>query len=211
MAESIGILGGTFDPLHYGHLRPALDVAEQLNLAQIHLVPNAIPPHRPQPQATAEQRLAMLYLAIKDCPKFVVDDRELQRQGESYTVDTLLSLRQDFPDNPLYLLIGTDAFLHIQTWHRWQELLQLAHIVVMERPDEILVMSDKLNKWYQQYLASKDDAKQFSGKIWPVKVTQLAISATEIRQKIAQGLTPQFLLPDTVIHFIKQSGLYQDG
>ena len=211
MAESIGILGGTFDPVHYGHLRPALDVAEQLNLAQIYLIPNAIPPHRAQPQATAEQRLEMLHLAIKDCPEFVIDDRELQRQGESYTVDTLLSLRQDFPENPLYLLIGTDAFLYIQTWHRWQELLQLAHIVVMERPDEILVMPDKLNKWYQQYLASKDDAKQFSGKIWPVKVTQLAISATEIRQKIAQGLTPQFLLPDTVIHFIKQSGLYQDG
>ena len=211
MAESIGIMGGTFDPVHYGHLRPALDVAEQLNLAQIHLIPNAIPPHRAQPQATAEQRLEMLHLAIKDCPEFVIDDRELQRQGESYTVDTLLSLRQDFPENPLYLLIGTDAFLYIQTWHRWQELLQLAHIVVMERPDEILVMPDKLNKWYQQYLASKDDAKQFSGKIWPVKVTQLAISATEIRQKIAQGLTPQFLLPDTVIHFIKQSGLYQDG
>jgi len=211
MAESIGILGGTFDPVHYGHLRPALDVAEQLNLAQIYLIPNSIPPHRAQPQATAEQRLEMLHLAIKDCPEFVIDDRELQRQGESYTVDTLLSLRQDFPENPLYLLIGTDAFLYIQTWHRWQELLQLAHIVVMERPDEILVMPDKLNKWYQQYLASKDDAKQFSGKIWPVKVTQLAISATEIRQKIAQGLTPQFLLPDTVIHFIKQSGLYQDG
>ena len=211
MAESIGILGGTFDPIHYGHLRPALDVAEQLNLAQIYLIPNSIPPHRAQPQATAEQRLEMLHLAIKDCPEFVIDDRELQRQGESYTVDTLLSLRQDFPENPLYLLIGTDAFLYIQTWHRWQELLQLAHIVVMERPDEILVMPDKLNKWYQQYLASKDDVKQFSGKIWPVKVTQLAISATEIRQKIAQGLTPQFLLPDTVIHFIKQSGLYQDG
>jgi len=211
MAESIGILGGTFDPIHYGHLRPALDVAEQLNLAQIYLIPNSIPPHRAQPQATAEQRLEMLHLAIKDCPEFVIDDRELQRQGESYTVDTLLSLRQDFPENPLYLLIGTDAFLYIQTWHRWQELLQLAHIVVMERPDEILVLPDKLNKWYQQYLASKDDAKQFSGKIWPVKVTQLAISATEIRQKIAQGLTPQFLLPDTVIHFIKQSGLYQDG
>ncbi|NOQ81528.1 MAG: adenylyltransferase/cytidyltransferase family protein, partial [Methylophaga sp.] len=107
MADSIGILGGTFDPIHFGHLRPALDVAEQLGLDRVHLIPSARPPHRDQPQATAEQRLTMLHLAVKNNPQFVVDDRELHREGASYTVDTLVSLRQDFPDSPLYLMVGT--------------------------------------------------------------------------------------------------------
>jgi nicotinate-nucleotide adenylyltransferase len=209
MAESIGILGGTFDPIHFGHLRPALDAADQLGLDRIHLIPSARPPHRSQPQATPEQRLTMLQLAVKNNPQFVVDDRELHREGNSYTVDTLQSLRKDYPESPLYLMLGTDAFAHIQTWHRWDELLDLTHIVVMQRADEPLKMSDDLHEWCQKHLASDDSAAQLAGNIWPIHVSQLAISATDIRSKIEQGLNPQFLLPDAVIQLIGMLGLYK--
>ncbi|MDQ7072538.1 MAG: nicotinate-nucleotide adenylyltransferase [Gammaproteobacteria bacterium] len=209
MPEAIGILGGTFDPIHFGHLRPALDVAEQLGLERIHLIPSARPPHRSEPQASPEQRLTMLQLAVKNNPQFVVDDRELHREGHSYTVDTLVSLRQDFPECPLYLMLGTDAFSHIQTWHHWQELLELAHIVVMQRADEPLTMPDEMKAWYQQHQAQESDNNQLAGKIWPVHVTQLAISATDIREKISNNLNPQYLLPDAVIQLIGMLGLYK--
>ncbi|NOQ93317.1 MAG: nicotinate-nucleotide adenylyltransferase [Methylophaga sp.] len=209
MAESIGILGGTFDPIHFGHLRPALDVLEQLNLDRIHLIPSARPPHREQPQATPEQRLTMLHLAVKNNEQFVVDDRELHREGASYTIDTLLSFRQDFPDSPLYLILGSDAFSHIQTWHHWDELLDFAHIVVMQRPNETVAMPEQVEHWFEQHVANQDDAKLKSGKIWPIAVTQLAISATDIRSKISQSLNPQFLLPDAVIQIIGMLGLYR--
>lgn len=211
MAEAIGILGGTFDPIHFGHLRAALEVQEKLNLAHIRLIPSARPPHRDEPHASPQQRLMMLHLAMKNTDRFVVDDRELQRDGASYSVDTLLSLRQDFPDNPLYLLVGTDAFFGIQTWHQWQDLLELAHIVVMRRPDETLEMPKDLNTWYQAHLAISDDAQALSGKIWPVLVTQLAISATAIRASISKGQSPQFLMPDPVIQLINQLGLYRSN
>ncbi len=209
MTEAIGILGGTFDPIHNGHLQPALDVVDKLGLSHIRLIPNAVPPHRPQPQASAEQRLFMLQLAVNGSDKFKIDTRELARQGESYTVDTLLSLRQDFPNNPLYLLMGTDAFGHIQTWHCWQQLLELAHIVVMKRPGQHLAMSEQLASWYQNNLASEGDNTLSQGKIWPVDVTQLMISATDIRSMFAQGVTPQDLLPDPVIQFIQQANIYR--
>lgn len=210
MVGSIGILGGTFDPVHFGHLRPALDVIEQLGLERIHLIPTARPPHRDQPQATPEQRLAMLRLAVKNNPQFVVDDRELQRKGKSYTIDTLHSLRQDHPDSPLYLMLGADAFADIKTWHRWDELLDLAHIVVMNRPDDKTVKTLKTTeKWYQQHLAESGSQLSKAGTIWLVDVTQLAISATQIRHKFAQGSKPQFLLPDPVIQLIDELGLYK--
>ncbi|OUR74428.1 nicotinate-nicotinamide nucleotide adenylyltransferase [Methylophaga sp. 41_12_T18] len=206
--SAIGILGGTFDPVHFGHLRPALDVADQLGLEQIHLIPCAVPPHRETPLATAQQRVALLLLAIKNNPRFVVDERELQREGPSYTIDTLRSLRQEFPAKPLYLLVGTDAFMGIQSWHEWQQLLELTHIVVMQRPDETTAMPDALASWYQQHLVTNDDVN-LAGKIIPVKVTQLSISATQIRTSIANGASPQYLLPDAVISLVDMLGLYQ--
>ena len=208
VAAKIGILGGTFDPIHFGHLRPALDVAEQLKLEHVRLIPSAVPPHRAPPQATAQQRVTMLQLAIKNNDRFVVDDRELHREGPSYTVDTLMSLRQQFPESPLYLLLGTDAFVEIQTWHNWPELIELAHIVVMQRPGETMVMSDELTRWYQQHLAVDTSHEQLAGAVWPVDVTQLAISATEIRENMSKGLSATFLMPDAVINLIEMLGLY---
>jgi nicotinate-nucleotide adenylyltransferase len=208
MTKAIGILGGTFDPIHYGHLRPALEVADKLALSHIRLIPNAIPPHRPQPLATAEQRLIMLQLAVENNQQFKVDDRELTRDGISYTFDTLASLRQEYPTTALYLLLGSDAFLYIQTWHRWQELLDLAHIAVMQRPGELPEMNQDTRIWYQQYLASSEDINLLHGKIWPVSVTQLMISATAIRSMVAHDQSTQFLLPDAVACFVKQNKMY---
>lgn len=211
MNNAIGILGGTFDPIHFGHLRSALEVCEQLNLSHVRLIPSARPPHRNVPYATPQQRLMMLHLAMKNADNFVVDDRELQREGISYSIDTLLSLREDFPNSPLFLLLGTDAFVGIQTWHKWQDLLGLAHIVVIRRPDEIVTMPQDLNAWYQQHLATANDTLTLAGKIWPVTVTQLAISATAIRTALLEGKSPQFLLPDAVIQLINQLGLYRSN
>ena len=209
MSDAIGILGGTFDPIHFGHLRSALDVAEQLNLDHVHLIPSARPPHRPQPQATAEQRLMMLHLAVKNNAQFVVDDRELQREGSSYTIDTLKSLRQEFPDSPLYLMLGTDAFLGLPTWHQWKQLLDFSNIVVMQRAGETLKPSAELHTYLQQHQAQADEVGSLAGKIWQVNVTQLAISASDIRAKIQQKSDPQFLLPDAVIQLIQMLGLYK--
>jgi len=206
MAESIGILGGTFDPVHFGHLRSALEVVEHLSLDRIHLIPSANPPHRPPPQANAKQRMAMLQLATKNSEQIIVDDRECQREGASYTVDTLISLRQDFPSSPLYLIVGSDAFSQIKTWYKWNELLDYAHIVVMTRPHSELIIPTELTDCYQQKLAENETAKQ--GGIYTVDVTQLAISATTIRSNIAQGLSPQFLVPDAVIQLIDMLGVY---
>lgn len=209
MTTKIGILGGTFDPVHFGHLRPALDVAEQLSLEHIRLIPSAEPPHRAEPVATAQQRVALLQLAIKNNPRFVVDDRELHRKGPSYTVDTLYSLKQEFPESSFYLMLGTDAFLGIQSWQEWNQLIELAHIVVMQRPNETLTMPADLEQWYQQYLANEESQYKLAGSIIPVTVTQLAISASQIRNQLAEGESPQFLLPDAVISLIEMLGLYQ--
>ena len=131
----IGIFGGTFDPIHYGHLRPALELLETLELAEVRFIPCRIPAHRGLPQVTAEQRLALVRLALADQPGFMADDRELRREGPSYMVDTLASLREDVgPETPLCLIIGADAFRELHTWRRWRELTDWAHIVVMQRP-----------------------------------------------------------------------------
>ena len=208
---SIGILGGTFDPVHFGHLRTGLDVVEQLQLDQLRLIPCAMPPHRIEPAASAQQRRLMLELAIKNHPKLLVDDRELSREGPSYTVDTLLSLREDLQANPLFVLMGTDAFLSLPSWSRWQQILELAHIVVMQRPEEEMLMSDELAGYYQQHQAKTSDRLLPSGKIWTIPVTQLAISATAIRDALSEQRDVRYLLPDAVIALIEQLGLYQPG
>lgn len=206
---AIGILGGTFDPVHFGHLRTGLDVVEELGLAQLRLIPCAIPPHRIEPVASASQRRLMLELAIKNHPKLVIDDRELSREGPSYTVDTLLSLRQDYPDSPLFVLMGTDAFCSLPSWSRWQKILDLAHIVVMQRADETLQMSAELAECYQQHQALAGDEALSAGKIWSVPVTQMAISATMIRDALLQQKDVRYLLPDAVIALIEQLHFYQ--
>ena len=204
----IGLFGGTFDPVHYGHLRSALEVKEIFGLTEVRLIPSAQPPHRDQPAATALMRLHMLELAIKNQPGLIIDTRELNRHGTSYMVDTLKSLRQEFKDEPLLLFIGSDAFNHLKTWHQWQHLFDTAHIVAMTRPGFEI---QNLDEFFKARLATgiTELAHDPAGKLYFQQVTQLDISATAIRNMIAKQQNPGFLLPDTAIAYIRQHKLYQ--
>ncbi|WP_394752731.1 nicotinate-nucleotide adenylyltransferase [Crenothrix sp.] len=204
----IGIFGGTFDPIHYGHLRAALEVKEIFNLTQVRLIPSAQPPHRVQPIASAAMRLHLLKLGISDQPSFVADDRELKRAGRSYMIDTLHSLRQDFPTQSLLLFMGSDAFNTLATWYCWQDLFTYAHIVVLTRPGFV---SQTLDDFFMARLTteSQELKEQQAGRLFFQSVTQLDISASAIRQLIAAGKDPGFLLPDKVLTTIKQNKLYQ--
>ncbi len=130
----IGIFGGTFDPVHFGHLRPALEVQQALGLDEVRFIPAGQPPHRDMPHATAPQRLSMLQTAIEDQPGFAADEREIQREGPSYMVDTLALLREELGQIPLCLILGYDAFLGLPAWHQWHRLIELAHLVITHRP-----------------------------------------------------------------------------
>ncbi len=208
----IGILGGTFDPIHYGHLRSALEIKEIFGLDEVRLIPCANPPHRGQPAVTAQMRLDMLELSINNQPGLVIDTRELDRQDwsaqtPSYMVDTLESLRLEFPTGPLLLFIGSDAFKQLTSWHQWQRLFDYAHIVVMTRPGfEAQVLDDffKARLSSDKYGLSQTRA----GKLYFQQITQLDISATAIRDIFANKQNPGFLLPDAVIEYIQQHQLY---
>jgi nicotinate-nucleotide adenylyltransferase len=204
----IGIFGGTFDPIHYGHLRSALEVKEIFGLTEVRLIPCAQPPHREQPAATMQMRLHMLQLAIKNQPGLIIDTRELNRHGASYMVDTLKSLRQEFPNEPLLLFIGSDAFNQLKTWHQWQHLFDFTHVVVMTRPGFNI---KNLDDFFKARLAAgiTELAHNAAGKLYFQQVTQLDISATAIRNMIAEQQNPGFLLPDSVIAYIRQNRLYQ--
>jgi nicotinate-nucleotide adenylyltransferase len=204
----IGIFGGTFNPVHYGHLRSALEVKDVFGLDEVRLIPCFQPPHREHPSVTALMRLHMLELAITNQPGLKIDTRELERQGPSYMVDTLKSLRLEFPDQPLLLFIGTDAFKHLTAWHQWQQLFAYAHIVVMTRPG---YQAQDLDDFFKARLAADKNelAERLAGKLFFQAVTPLDISATAIRKMIAEQQNPGYLLPDAVIDYIKQNLLYQ--
>lgn len=154
----IGILGGTFDPIHFGHLRPALELLQDLPLQEVRFVPLRTAVHRTQPVATAAQRLAMVQAAVKNQPGFIADDRELRRTGNSYSYDTLASLRAELGARlPICLLTGLDAFAELPTWYRWRDIADLAHWVVMRRPGADMVTDPALRHWMEPRLA-KDPA-----------------------------------------------------
>lgn len=208
--KPIGILGGTFNPIHHGHLRLALELYERLDLAEVRLIPSAHPPHREPPSISAEMRLQMVKLAIADVPGLCVDDRELLRVGPSYTVDTLASLRAEFPETPLFLILGMDAFMTLPHWHQWQRFIDLAHLLVVRRPGKVLpmvhVMRDFLNSHQTQNI--KDLLNQPAGHILMQEIPALTISATQIRGLIANGKNSHYLLPESVLHFIHTHHLY---
>ncbi len=208
----IGILGGTFDPIHHGHLRPALELLDALELAEVRFVPCRIPTHRDTPSVTAEQRLALVRLATVGQAGFVTDDRELRREGPSYMVDTLTSLRGDFDaDTPLCLLVGADAFRELHTWHRWRELTHLAHIVVMRRPGVLRPLPPALEEFVAPRMLHDARAlrQKPAGGILFQPVTQLDISATQIRTLLARGQSPRYLLPEAVLATIHDRALYR--
>ena len=205
----IGIYGGTFDPVHYGHLRTAVEVKELFDLQELRLLPSFKPPHRVSPGAPPEMRLRMLQLAIKNQSGLQVDTRDLEREGPSYMVDTLHSLRAEADNNPLLLFVGADAFAEITSWHRWQSLFDYAHLVVMNRPEsQSLILPEFLE---QRMVNSRDELKKHAvGKLYFQNVTQLDISASKIRVIFAEKQNPAYLLPNDVINYIQQHKLYQD-
>lgn len=204
----IGIFGGTFDPVHYGHLRSAIEVKEIFGLDEVRLIPSAQPPHRQAPQVSVAMRMEMLKLAVQNQPGFIVDTREIDRAGASYMVMTLESLRQEFPKQPLLLFIGSDAFNHLTEWYQWQRLFNFAHIVVLTRPGYRVGQFESFFI-HRQTIQPTELGEQLSGKLYFQSITQLDISATAIRQIIAHGKNPQFLLPDAVIAYIKEHQLYE--
>jgi len=209
----IGIFGGTFDPVHFGQLRPALDVKQALGLDEMRMIPAFQPPHRVQPVANPGQRLTMLRAAVGAEPDLQVDNREMLREGESFMVDTLTSLRAESGDDPLCLVLGADAFLKLDEWHRWREIPGLAHIVVTHRPgwqlDMNIASPELQDLWRERQVADNVGlATCPAGKIILQAVTPLEISATQIRTLVAAGESPRYLLPDTVWNLIRMHGLY---
>lgn len=206
----IGIFGGTFDPIHYGHLRSAFELLQALRLSEVRFVPSADPPHRNSTFAPARLRYRMVEVAVTDQPGFVVDDCEFRRDGPSYTFDTLTAVREEHPDESLCLITGMDAYLGLTSWHRWDEILNLAHIIVAHRPGWKLPDTGELGELLAANgTTSVDDLHTSScGRIYDHAVTQLEIASTEIRALIAAGRDPRFLMPDSVREVIVDSGCY---
>ena len=206
----IGIFGGTFDPIHYGHLRTAFELLQTLGFDEVRFVPCGDPPHRGVTFAPAGLRLDMVRLATRDEPGFVVDDRELRRDGPSYTVDTLASFREEFPDRSLCLITGMDAFLGLPTWHRWGEILDFAHIVVAHRPGWQAPDEGALGELLgRRRTRSADELRsRLHGGVHIHAVTQLEIGSTGIRSLVADGYDPRYLMPDAVRELIMESSCY---
>ncbi len=207
---AIGVFGGSFDPVHFGHLRTAWELQQLLRLRELRMLPCGNPVFKPALAASGEQRVAMLNAAIADYPDFVVDTRELQRDGPSYTVETLSELRSELPDAPLCLIIGMDAWLTFAQWHRWQDILELGHIIVAQRPgssEEPSAEIAELMRSRQTTNVADLHATQ-AGKVFVHEVTQLEISSSAIRQLVADGLGVDFLVPAAVQQLIINSDCY---
>jgi nicotinate-nucleotide adenylyltransferase len=210
----IGLLGGTFNPIHFGHLRMAQELVDALNLAEIRFIPSANPPHKAMPTVSAQQRAEMVQLAIADNPVFRLDTRELDRQGASYTIDTLISLREELGKNAsLCLIMGSDAFTKLDTWQRWDELLDHCHIILVQRPSKQVQskLSEQLTAFLEShYTENADDlAGKPAGYVHMQHITAQEIAATSIREKLMAGENVKYLVPDQVLAYIQQQQLYK--
>ena len=214
--KPVGILGGTFDPVHHGHLRLAQEALEQCDLAEVRFIPGGTPPHRDAPCAAASHRLNMVRLALQGNASFVLDEREIHRTDPCYTVDTLRSLRVELgAQRPLCLLMGGDAFLSLHTWHEWNSLFELAHIVVVQRPglplgNAITTADSALRQQYTARLAPVPRVlhESPSGAVVVLDMPLLEISATDIRRRCAEKKNIRYLLPDAVANYIQSHTLY---
>ena len=215
MASAIGLFGGTFDPIHFGHLRLATELAEAFRLEQVLFVPNGLPYHRGRSaHATDEQRLTMLKLATGRDARFGVDERELRREGPTYTYDTLLELRRERgPDVPLVFLLGSDAFSRIDTWHRWTELFDLAHFAVAIRADDQNWFAKgpgafPKEVWPRITLNLRELVGAPAGRVMTFSMTPLSISSTAIRAAASEGSSIRYLTPDPVVEYIRSHRIY---
>ncbi|MES2636364.1 MAG: nicotinate-nucleotide adenylyltransferase [Pseudomonadota bacterium] len=212
--QLIGILGGTFNPIHFGHLRMAQEIADALELNEVRFIPAANPPHKDPPQVSAKNRAAMVQLSIADNPLFRLDTRELNREGASYTIDTLISLRSEVhAEATLCLMMGSDAFTKLNTWHRWQEILDYCHIVLVQRPATSAnqaPLADELALLLQNHYTEtvNDLSSQNAGFIHMQAITALNISSTAIRNTCKLKQSPRYLMPQSVANYIVKSQLY---
>jgi nicotinate-nucleotide adenylyltransferase len=206
---AVGVFGGTFDPVHFGHLRVALDALELLGLAQVRMVPLARAVHRDQPETPAELRLAMLEAALAGRDDLVADDLELRRGGPSYTVDTLTTLKERLPGRTLCLMVGGDAFNGFADWRDPRGILALANLVVLQRPVQAPPSDPRLLALLEAHQAGRFDPEIPAGQIVPVAVTQLDIASSAIRERVAAGRSADFLVPVPVLELIRRHGLYR--
>lgn len=209
----IGLLGGTFNPIHFGHLRMAQELAEALNLIEVRFLPAANPPHKNQPIVSAKHRAAMVQLAIDDNPLFTLDSRELDRPGASYTIDTLISLREELGESvALCLMMGSDAFTKLASWHRWHELLNFCHIILVQRPTtkKQEKLSDEMTAFLSDHYTENiaDLAEKSAGYIHMQAISAQEISATQIREQLGACGAAKYLTPEIVLAYIEQHQLY---
>ena len=208
----IGVFGGMFDPIHLGHLRPVLETADALGLAEVRVVPCGTPPHRSVPHAPAALRRRLVEAALRGEPRFVLDARELERPGPHYTVDTLTALRSELGlQQPLVLLLGADAFATLDRWHRWRELLDLAHLAVLLRPAATLPEAGPVANLLRERRAPHAAAlaAQPAGSIWLQPVTPLPISSSALRAMLARGASVRYLVPDSVWELLRSASEYR--
>ena len=208
--EPLAILGGTFDPVHYGHLRCGDEARRKLGLERLLLLPAGMPPHRETPGASTGQRLDMLRLALEEFPHLEIDDRETRRDGPSYMVETLTEFRAQYPARPLLLLLGQDAANLLHTWFEWKRLFSLAHIVILTRPGAGLEYNELLKRQLQQRLTGEisDLRSSPAGKVVQIEVGSVDVSATGIKRLIRQGGSPDSMLPAAVLEYIRENRLY---
>jgi nicotinate-nucleotide adenylyltransferase len=191
-----GLLGGTFDPVHLGHLRAAENAREALGLEDVRFVPARLPPHRPEAASSALDRFAMVALATATHPRFVVSDLELRRDGPSYTIDTVSTLRQEHPGDELVLIVGSDTFPEMESWRELGRLLELCHLAVVPRPGG----EERPADWTRRHPELRFSRVEADG---------LAVSATEVRRRAREGKSIRYLVPDGVADYIAKRGLYR--
>lgn len=215
ISKRIGLFGGTFNPIHFGHLRAAQEVLEYFALDKIIFIPSAVPPHKQTGNlADAEDRLEMIRLAIDNCSQFEVSDVELRRSGHSYTIDTVIYFRTLMPESRLYFIIGSDAFWEIDSWKSYKELFSLISFIVMARPgsDHKILEHYLKTEISEQYRFSESQNACIHPEQQPVfgiSGSLLDISSTQIRALIGQNRSVRFLFPESVENFIKHNRLFK--
>jgi nicotinate-nucleotide adenylyltransferase len=209
----IAVMGGSFDPVHIGHLRVAIEARDLLQVDQLRLIPCGQPAHRDKSIATAAQRLHMLELAVADEQALMVDDREIRKNRLSYSVDTLTDLRAESGQQPICLIIGADAYQQLNTWHQWKRLFDLAHLVVVQRPGYTITTSSNVAEYTAQRSTENPEqlTKQSAGSVYFLQIPALEISSTRIRTLVSEGKSIRYLVPDSVNRWMQQHRVYQTG
>lgn len=198
--QAIGVFGGAFAPFHNGHLRLALEAMERLDLAQVRLIPTAHPPHRPDSHISPQKRLEWVKLAIAKEKGLIADDREIRREGPSYTIDTLLELKKWRPRTPLVLLLGADAFAHFHTWHMWREILEVAHLAVVSRPGASLLPPVEADILAGRHTDTAEAFRTVPAGLWmELPLPLMEVSSTRIRRLLKADVSVRGLMPDAIL------------